>query len=174
MNVLDIALLAIALVSVVAGIAKGLVREVFALVGVLVGILIGLLVAPAFGGWLQRWIQHDTAAYGVAFVLIFVLVLVVAGLISHLLTRVIRFANLGFVNRLLGGVFGLLRGGLIGLVVVLGLSLFLDPQAPLLHESNLLPRLTWGGKLLLPLIPEGPRDVLKDRLERLPEEELEI
>jgi len=169
MNELDIAVLAIIAVSVVAGLLKGLVREIISLAGVLFGILLALIIAPALSTTVARWIQHDPASYAVAFILVFTATLVAATLIGTLLNRVIGFAHLSFPNRVLGGIFGLVRGTLIGLVIVLGLTLFLDRSAPLLADSRLLPRMVWSARLMAPLLPEGPRDILLDRLDQLPE-----
>jgi len=169
MNELDVALLAVIAVSVVAGLLKGLVREIISLVGVLVGILLALLLAPSASLTVARWIHHDVAAYAVAWVAIFVATLVLATLIGAALNRVIGFAHLSFANRVLGGLFGLARGMLIALVIVLGLTLFLDQSAPLLADSRVLPRMVWGARLMAPLLPEQPRQVLLDRLDYLPE-----
>jgi membrane protein required for colicin V production len=168
MNELDIAVLAIVAVSVVAGLLKGLVREIISLAGVLFGILLALILAPALSESVARWIQHAAAAYAVAFIVVFTATLVLATLIGTILNRVIGFAHLSFLNRTLGGLFGLARGTLIGLVIVLGLTLFLDRSAPLMAESRLLPRMVWGARVMAPLLPEGPRDVLLERLDYLP------
>lgn len=168
MNELDVALVAIVAVSMVAGLIKGLVREIISLAGVLFGILLAFLFAPAWSKTIGDWIQHDAAAYAAAFVTIFVAVLVGATLIGAAIDRVVGFARLSFANRVLGGVFGLVRGALIGLVIVLGLTLFLDRSAPLLADSRILPRMVGGARMMAPLLPGPTRDVLLERLDYLP------
>jgi len=167
MNPFDIILLVILVVSLIAGLAKGLVREVFSLAGVLLGILVAFLGASSLADVLGRWIAYESAAYAAAFVLLFVVTMVVAGILGILLTKVLDLASLGFLNRLLGGAFGLARGFLIGLVLALGLTLFLDADAPLLRDSRFVPDLAGGARVLAPLLPEGPRRVLLDRLDIL-------
>jgi hypothetical protein len=71
-------------------------------------------------------------------------------------------------------VFGLVRGALIGLVLTLGLTLFLDPGTSFLTESRITPHLARGARLLAPLLPDGTREVLLDRLDALPEEPREV
>jgi membrane protein required for colicin V production len=167
MNAFDIILLVILVVSFVGGLAKGLVREVFSLAGVVVGILVALLFASPLADELGRWISYESAAYAAALVLLFVITMVVAGLLGIAITKVIDLASLGFMNRLLGGAFGLVRAFLIGLVLALGLTLFLDTDAPLLRDSRFIPDLAVGARVLAPLLPEGPRHVLLDRLDIL-------
>lgn len=174
MNGLDVILLIIVGVSVGAGMMKGLVREVLSLVGVLLGILLALILSPGIAPHLYRWIPYEGAAYAAAFVLVFTGTMIATGLVGVLVTKVLDFAQLGFANRLLGGVFGLIRGALIGLVLVLGLTLFMEPASPFLGESRIVPHLAWGARGLAPLLPEGPRQLLLDRLDRFPSEDRPI
>ena len=164
MNALDVVLLVVIGVSVTMGLLKGLVREVFALVGVVLGIALALLLAPRLGLALERWIEIPSASYAAALLLVFVLTLGAVALAAHLVTKLIEIAQLGFVNRLLGGAFGILRGGLIGLVLVLGLTLFLDGDAPLLSGSQIAPVIAEGAKTIAPLLPDEPRRVFLERL----------
>jgi membrane protein required for colicin V production len=168
MNVLDVALLVILGISVAGGLWKGLVREVFALVGVLAGILIAILFSPQLAPALERWIHNASAAYAAALVILFLGTLIAAAVLAWLITKVVELAQLGPLNRLLGGAFGVVRALVIGLFLVLGLTLFLEPSSPVLARSTLLPYLSWGARLMAPLLPEEPRAVLLDRLDRLP------
>ena len=172
MNPFDILLLLIVAMSLGSGLMKGLVREVFSLVGVILGILVSLIFSPVLGPVLQRWIPYENAAYAAAFLIFFVAILVLSSVVAHLLTKLLEFAQLGFIDRLLGGLFGIVRGGLIGLVLALGLTLFLDAGHTFLSESRLTPRLAWGGRALAPFLPEKTREVLLDRLQDLPPEDV--
>jgi membrane protein required for colicin V production len=169
MNNLDVLLLLIVGLSVLAGLMKGLIREVFSLAGVLLGIILALVFSPQLSVFLQRWIPYENAAYGAALFVIFSLTLVAATLIAHLLTKVVEVASLGFMNRLLGGAFGILRGALIGLIVVLGLTLILDPGHDILASSRVTPYLSLGARAVAPVLPEDIREALLDRLDRLPD-----
>lgn len=169
MNPLDVAIIIIALLSVASGLWKGIVREVLSLGGVVLGILAGLLFGGQLGKGLERWIPNEAAAYAVAMVLVFVLVLLGTELIARLITGIIKMVKLGFANHLLGGAFGLLRGFLIGAVIVLGLGLFLDPGHEVLAESKTVPVLAWGSGVLSELMPEDIRAKFDEQLEELRE-----
>jgi membrane protein required for colicin V production len=125
MNLLDIALIAIVLFSIGAGVWKGLVREILNIVGVLAAILLSLMLASSFAPHMGSILPYDTSGYAESLIVIFVVTLIAATVIGHLLTKVIEAVKLGGMNRALGGVFGLVRGLLIGLFLVLGLALFL-------------------------------------------------
>ncbi len=168
MNNLDILLLLVAGLSVVAGLMKGLIREVFSLAGVLLGIILALIFSPQLSVFLGRWIPYENAAYGAALFVIFTLTIVAATLLSHVLTKVIEVASLGFVNRLLGGLFGAVRGALIGLIIVLGLTLILDPGHDILASSRVTPYLALGARAVAPVLPADVRESLLRRLDLLP------
>ena len=174
MNLFDALIILIVGISFLLGIRKGLVHEIFALVGVFLGILIALIVSPKLAPVLEGWIPFESASYAVSFLLVFVATMLLTAMVANVLTKTLNIAHLGFYNRLLGGAFGLARGVIIGLIVTLGLALFLEPDSTLLTESRVTPRLAWGARALAPLLPEGIREILLDRLDRLPGDAEEI
>jgi len=169
MNALDVAILVIVLLSVVSGLWKGIVREVLSLGGVVLGILAGLLFGGNLGKGFERWIPNEAAAYAVAMILVFVLVMLATELISRIVTKLIKLVKLGFVNHLLGGAFGLVRGFLIGAVMVLALGLFLDPGHSVLAESKLVPVLGFGAEVMAGLLPEDIQATFEAQVDTLRE-----
>lgn len=166
MNWLDLMLLLIIGLSFASGLMKGLVREVLSLVGVVVAIVAAILLAPGLAAPLERWLP-PTAAYAAGLLLVFLLVMVAVEILARLLTRLVKFVRLGAANHLLGGAFGVLRGGLIGVILVLGLLLFLDAGAPVLVESRVTPVLGWGARVLAEALPEDLRHALDSRVDEL-------
>ena len=169
MNWLDYVLLGILVLSVSAGFMKGLVREVFSLGGVVLGVLFALMFSGQVQPWLEQWIPSPSAAYAAALVAIFVATMIAADLISRLISNALKLVKLNFVNRILGGVFGILRAVLIAMVVVLGAQLFLEPGHPVLSESKTVPVLGEISAAIAPLLPEEVRDALDEQLEKLQE-----
>jgi membrane protein required for colicin V production len=155
MNWLDWVILAILLLSILRGLHNGLLMEIFSLIGLVLGIFIACrywpMAFPLFSGWIHNVWGADLCA----FLLVAGLVMIVAALIGHLIRRVVRAIGLGWVDKLLGGVFGFLRG-----VVVLAIGFFvlaaLYPQAPWLQNGmrqsriapwvlNIVPRIFQGA-----------------------------
>ena len=169
MNTLDVAIVIIVLLSVASGGWKGIVREVLSLGGVVLGILAGLLLAGRIGPGMERWIPNQAAAFAVAMVLVFVLVLLLTELIARVVTTLIKMAKLGVANHILGGVFGLVRGFLIGAVIVLGLGLFLDPGHSVLAESKTVPVLSFGAEVLAGLLPDDIHGAFQTQVDTLRE-----
>ena len=121
MNTLDWVIVAILAVGFVAGFIKGVIQQAFSLGGLVLGIICGTLLYKPFADLLQGFLKmSDKTACIVAFVVILLVVPIVCGLLGKLLSKLVHEASLGFVDRLLGGLFGVLKFFLvIGLVIKL-------------------------------------------------------
>jgi membrane protein required for colicin V production len=86
-------------------------------------------------------------------VLVLVVVLIVGALTGALLRGAVRAIGLGFLDRLLGGVFGLLRGMLVVLVFVLLAGITTLPQRDWWQNSLFGPALGVAALSLRPYLP---------------------
>ncbi len=125
MNILDIIILLCLIPAIVQGIRKGLISQAISIVSIVVGIWASARFANAVTAWITQYITaSEQVLKVVAFVLILVAAFIVLGLIGRLLESILNFAMLGWVNRLLGAAFSLLKAVLIlGLVIMLFNSL---------------------------------------------------
>ena len=112
----DFAVIALLLVSLLFGLWRGLVYEVLSLIGWPVAFLLSRLfagdVAPMMPG------AQETMRVTLAYAVVFVAALIVWGALAWLLSRLVKAVGLGWLDRVLGGLFGVLRGGLVILVLV--------------------------------------------------------
>jgi membrane protein required for colicin V production len=119
MTLLDYAVLTLTGFSVLLGAFRGLVREVISLAGWAVA----FVVAGAYGGdvapLLARQIPDESWRALAAVVVVFFATLIVMSVIAMLTSRLIKSAGLGVEDRLLGGFFGLARGLLVVVALVL-------------------------------------------------------
>ncbi|MCZ7565101.1 MAG: CvpA family protein [Burkholderiales bacterium] len=97
----------------------------------------------------------------VAAVMIFVLVLLVAGFGGIMLSRLFRAAGLGVTDRALGGMFGLARGTLITLGVVLGAGFTTLPKEPFWRDAALAGPLETAVVAMKPYLPRSWADRVK-------------
>lgn len=119
MNWLDAILLLPLLFGLVRGLMRGLISEIIAFTVVILGVLGARFGAPSFSVWLLKqfaWPQNVCDI--VAYTLVFLAVAIVLSILARLLTKFMRAIHLGWANRLLGGVFGVLKYGIIVLVAV--------------------------------------------------------
>ena len=99
----------------------------------LIGWIAAFVLATAFSGRLTPMIPESLGpllASLLAYVLIFIAVLVGAGFIALLLTMLAKSAGLGLLNRLMGAGFGVLRGLIVVLALVLVAGLTPLPKEP--------------------------------------------
>lgn len=119
MTLVDIAVTAIVGLSVLLSIIRGLVREVLALAAWVTAFLSANLLAVQVAPWLPDAIPTEELRVLAAFICVFVAVLIAMSVLAILASKLVKSAGLGVEDRLLGGAFGLARGLLVVLVVVL-------------------------------------------------------
>jgi len=135
MTWLDYAVLGVMAASIVWGLWRGLVREVMSLAGWVIAFLAANLFAGPLGETLPQSIPRPELRVAAAFVAIFVATLVVTTLVAVLLSRIVKAAGLGGLDRLLGALFGTARGLLVVLAAVLLAGLTPLPRKPFWTES---------------------------------------
>lgn len=175
MNLADILIIVVLLVSVVSAFVKGFFVEIFSLAGVIVGLFLAGANYQAWTPWVFRFVHNHEAANLIAFLLIALLVMLLAGLAGRLLRGLLRQVGLGIVDRMLGGAFGFVKGCFVVTLVLMGVVAFL-PRQQWLVNSQLAPvflTAAHGGSHVVPFalgqeIRQGlqalrmtPRDWLK-------------
>jgi membrane protein required for colicin V production len=154
MTPVDWAIVVVFGLSVLLGILRGVVREMFALAGWIIGILLALQFAAPIGAWLpiELPLGARTALAGLAIV---VGTLLAAALLAAVLRSVLSAAKLSLEDRILGGLFGVLRGAIVvGLAVLLALTGGASRQ-PWWQASLLLPWVQASVRFASPLLPES-------------------
>ena len=124
MTSLDWILLTIGGLSALWGLWRGLVREVLSLAGWIASFVLAQMYANAVGAWLPLSDTGDTLRQLAGFVLVFVSVLVLSTALALVLKKMASAVGLGPLDRVLGALFGALRGLLLllSLTIVVGLS----------------------------------------------------
>ncbi len=125
MNILDIILLICFVPALIQGFRKGFISQVIAIISIIAGVWMSARFANIVSGWIGQYIQgSEQVLKVVAFALIFIAVIAVLALLGKLIEGTIRLVMLGWLNRLLGVLFSLLKAGLIiGLIIMAFCSL---------------------------------------------------
>lgn len=158
----DIVILAVIGISVIVSLFRGFIREVFSLFVWVLAIWLGLQFSGFLAGALEPWIELPSARVIIAFVGIFLVVLVIGGLVNYLLGRLIETTGLSPTDRLVGALFGALRGVAIVLVAVIVLSLTPFTEDPWWEESRLLPEFERLAEWAMEFLPESVREYLSE------------
>lgn len=118
MNIFDIIIAALLLFGFVRGVMKGLFVEVASLVALIGGVYGAIHFSYFASDLLKEYVSWNPEYISLAsFAITFVVIIVVIALLGKALTKIADFASLGILNKILGGVFGALKIGLILSVV---------------------------------------------------------
>ncbi len=123
MTVLDYFVLLIVVASVASGATKGIIRVVTSVALTVAGLVLAAYSYKYAASVLRIFVAARLADL-LGFVAVFLLVLVAGSLLSWWLRRGLKRGRLGWVDHLLGAVFGFLRGWLICSVIYLALTAF--------------------------------------------------
>ncbi|MGJ8744317.1 CvpA family protein [Polaribacter sp.] len=120
MNTFDIIIAALLLFGFVRGVLKGLFVEVASLVALIAGVYGAIHFSFYISDWLKDSVAWDEKYVSLAaFAGTFVVIIIVIAMLGKILTKIADFASLGIINKILGGVFGALKIGLILSVIFL-------------------------------------------------------
>lgn len=135
MTWLDILILLPLLVGLVIGIKRGLIIELTNLISIIAGVVCARLLSAPVAAWIaQQFTWPEAVCSVVAYTLLFLISTILLYLLGKLLTKLFKAVKLGWLNRLLGGVFGLAKYAIIVLFVVLCVHQ-LDTQFQFLQED---------------------------------------
>lgn len=119
----DIALAAFLLLSVLIGLMRGFVFELLSLVGWFVAFIAARLLGPMLAPYIPVGDAGTVLNHWVAFAIVFLAALVIWGLAARLVRALVHATPLGLPDRVLGALFGALRGMVILLLVALLIGL---------------------------------------------------
>lgn len=137
MNVLDIVLGALILFGLVRGLMKGLFVEVASIVALILGVYGAIHFSNFVAEFLESRVEWDEQYINItAFAVTFIIIVIAIAMAGKALTKLADFAALGILNKLLGGVFGALKIGLI-LSIILIVFNRLNSALPLVEEHEI-------------------------------------
>lgn len=167
--VLDIALGAILLASVIGATLNGLTKELLRIASLVVGLLVAMWGYGLLAGYLAQWISNANVASAAAFALLFIGCLITGALLARVLAGIWSLAGLGLIDRLLGAAFGALRGLLLAAALLLALVAFqpVADTAGLVADSRIAPFVLNLARTAAAVAPEALREAYQDGLARV-------
>jgi membrane protein required for colicin V production len=165
MNPLDWLLAILLTYSVVRAALRGFFQEAFALAGLIHGFLCACWFYQSAAGVLKGLITSVQLAQLAAFLLILAATMILATLLGKITRKTVSAVGLGFVDRLGGALFGLVRGALLAVAILLAITAFL-PTAPWIQTSKLTPYFLRAAHAVSFVMPTDLRSRLLDGLDR--------
>ena len=152
MNWLDIVIIVVAVLLGLAGLRQGIIRTVFGIAG-LIG---GIVLAGRYYGGLAALLSPAGATWAniAAYAIILLATLIVAGVVGSLVAKVVHFAALGWLDRLVGFILGIVIGGLLCAAVLAIVGKYYPGTEAVISQSGTARFLMEQFPLLLALLPE--------------------
>lgn len=174
-NWIDYVILAIFFLSMISGFIKGFVHQLISLITLIVAFIIAIAftnqLAQAFmaSKMMQNFMHHMNSsshvdmnepitylAIGLSFVILFVAAILIGSILSYIIGSAFQVGILGIGNRLLGAIFGLVRGFIINLVLIFLVQLTAFGKEPTWQHSYFVQRyqtsVDWLANIVSPAL----------------------
>ena len=155
MATLDWIFLVVLALSFLIGAWRGLVYEVLSLGTWIAAFYLAQWFAPVAAQWLPMSGATETIQYAAGFVVVFILTMFAGSMLTWLISRLFRVAGLRPADRVLGAVFGALRG-----VVLVLVTAVLVGMTPMQHEAWWTQSVSgqWASAMVRGLRPVLPQE----------------
>ncbi len=159
MNWIDLLLLIVVGASVLTGLAAGFARVGVGFIAMIVGLFCGFWFYGIVAAYVLDYVSSRAIANLVGFFVIFAGVLLLGALAGRILAKFFKWVGLSWLDRLLGGAFGLVRGLLIGAGMVTVLLAFAPSPPPgSVLDSKLMPYVITASGIFAAMTPREIQD----------------
>jgi len=166
-NLLDIFIIIVLAYCLIRGIFRGLIKEVSAIIGVFAGFYAACTYYPVVAKLLSPWISNTAYLNILSFLIIFCLLLILISILGVIIKYIFKVAFLGWVDRICGAGFGIVKGILIVSIVLMTLTAFLKKGSPLIKDSLLAPHVTVISENLAKVVPKDMKKAFVVKLDEL-------
>jgi membrane protein required for colicin V production len=155
MNWLDVVLLLVLAVSLMTSFRKGFSREVIGLVTGIAALILGIGLYGTAGAFLLPYVNTPASAHFAGFFVVFFAVLLLGAVVNHIVGRFLKVTGLSFVDHALGAAFGLVRGILVAVALIMGMMAFSPGERPpdAVVESRLAPYVASASRVVVAVAP---------------------
>jgi membrane protein required for colicin V production len=165
MNLFDWFLVALLAYSTVMAFLRGIILELFTFGGLIAGILLASWNYYRIAMYFER-VMSPGIAQIVAFLMIAVGIMILSTLLGKALNRTAHAIGLGFFDRLFGAVFGLARGCLFAIAILMAVAAF-RPHSTWAQNSRLSPYFLAGVHAVSFVVPHDLQQQIMDGAQQL-------
>jgi len=166
MTLADWFICAVVLLNVVTAAMQGFFSEGLTMAGLVVGYLVAAWKYRGLAEWLESFLKNPWLAEILGFLIIFFAIVLLFGLAARTARWLMKQSGLSGLDRFLGAILGLLKGGLMVAVILMGMTAF-TPTSKLLENSQLAPYFLVVGRAAILLAPSELRARFDQGLELL-------
>jgi membrane protein required for colicin V production len=161
LSALDWIILFVVLMNVLGAIGQGFFYELFSFAGVILGYVVAAWQYPRVAAFYIHYVNSAWVADIAGFLTLFILLVMLGSAVGKTVRWAVQEVGLRWFDRLLGGLFGFLKGVVICTVVVIALAAF-SPTSPWLQDSRVAPFMLATGRTLIWAAPSDLRQRFRD------------
>ena len=110
MNIFDFIILIILLYGLIKGFIKGLIVEIAGIIALILGVTGSFKFASILEIYLNSYVDWSPKTVQIiSFIILFIIIIYAVSLLAKMITKTLKIIALGMINRIFGGIFGLLK-----------------------------------------------------------------
>jgi len=166
MTAADWLIVVVVLVVTISAAFEGFFAEVLSMAGLVIGYIVAAWQYQRLATWFMSFLKNEWLADIFGFLIIFFAILIVFSIAARIARKLMKAAGLSGLDRFLGALLGILKGGLVVAVVLVGMTAF-TPTSRMLERSQLAPYFLVIGRAAIWLAPTELRLRFKEGLDFL-------
>ena len=170
MAIIDIIIAVALTISIIIGFVRGFVKESISIATLVIAIWAALYFGPSVGNVSDSWLRAEELQMWFGRMLVFGVVLAIGGLLGWGVSKLVRLSVLSGLDRMLGSLFGVVRGILLTAVFVIGGQFAGFDNDEWWLKSRLLPHFEVVADWIKVMAPKGYELIVPDQ----PAEELPV
>jgi membrane protein required for colicin V production len=164
-SLLDLLVVIVIGSSVAAGLVAGFARVSIGFLAAILGVVFGFWFYGIPAGWVHRYLHSAAVSNLIGFLLVFWAILAIGALVAKVTSRLFKWTGLSWLDRLLGGAFGLVRGALIAVVMIAVLLAFAPKPMPnWMVNSRVLPYAMEASNTIASLAPNAIKNAFRESM----------
>jgi len=164
-SLLDFLVVIIVGASAAAGFLAGFARVGIGFLAAIFGVVFGFWFYGVPANWVHHYLKSVAVSNVIGFVLVFWAFLAAGALLAKLTSKVFKWTGLTWLDRLLGGAFGLVRGPLIAIAFIAVLLAFTPKPMPnWMVNSQVLPYAMEASSTIASLAPNAIKNALRESI----------
>jgi membrane protein required for colicin V production len=162
MPIIDILIAVVLTISIVIGVVRGFVKEAISITALLLAIWAALSFGPSVGEISDSWISSKELQTWFGRVVVFTLILALGGLLGWAISKLVRLSVLSGVDRLVGAIFGAVRGILFVALFILAGDYAGFSNDNWWKQSKLIPHFALVADWIMIMAPQGYEMLVPD------------
>lgn len=169
----DIIIISIIFLSLIFGWIRGITKEILSIVAWFGGIYLSIILFPYTKELARTYINHGLIADFITVCGLFVLFLTIISIFNYFCSNFIKKSVLNITDKVLGGIFGIIRGILIVAILDLVITQCMLNEPPKwVEDSKLRPTITSVSDFIILILPDSLQSKVLSHMNQIKKQSL--